>query len=298
MTALTLSAPAKINLWLRIVRRRDDGYHDIDSRLAPLTLWDEVTLTPDPDVAAGAIRFTCDDGSLPADDSNLAVAAIRRLEQRTGPLPGMRLHLAKRIPHGAGLGGGSSDAAAALLLVRAAFRPDLPDDALRAAAAETGSDVPFFLCGTACDVSGRGEIVTPVEGVPDLRILLVKLPFSVPTPWAYRQWQASRWMPGFPSEPQELPWGTVENDLERPVWEKFPVLGSLKARLLATPGVQAALMSGSGSTVFAVLDGAADLEAVLAAVADEAGAEFWHAESRVAAVSRVPRVVSATVTES
>jgi 4-diphosphocytidyl-2-C-methyl-D-erythritol kinase len=275
----TLSAPAKINLWLRVLGRREDGFHALETRLVPLALGDELTLTPHPDATPGTILLTCDDPTVPGDESNLVIKAIRALEKTTGPLPGMAFSLTKRVPHGAGLGGGSSDAAAALRLVRAAFLPDLPDSILVEAAAAVGSDIPFFLSGGAADASGRGEIVEPVPAFSATsRVLLVKLPFGIPTPWAYRQWKDSMEVPGLPYAAQESGMGLLVNDLERPVFEKYQVLGHLKAALLATPGVTAALMSGSGSTVFALVEENAQAGTVEAAVMREVGAEvdfYW-----------------------
>ena len=272
--SLSLLAPAKINLWLRVLGRREDGFHELETRLAPLELCDRLTLTADPALPPGELAFTCDDASVPGDESNLVVKAVRALEPVTGKLPGMRLHLEKRIPHGAGLGGGSSDAAAALRLVREAFRQDLSDGVLQAAAAEVGSDVPFFLLGGVADANGRGE---QVKGVPEFtatpQVLLVKLPFGVATPWAYRQWKDALEVPGLPYAPQATVCGELSNDLERPVFEKYQVLGHLKAMLLDLPVVSAALMSGSGSTVFALLGDSVDLADVKAAVHEEVGHE-------------------------
>lgn len=276
--AFSLKAPAKINLWLKILGRRDDGFHAVETRMAPLELADELTLQTVPDAPDGTVHFTCDDPTVPGDESNLVVKALRALEPLTGSLPALRLHLSKSIPHGAGLGGGSSDAAAALRLVRHAFRPDLPDLALQEAAASVGSDVPFFLYGEVADATGRGETIQPVPDFTETPpVLLVKLPFGIPTPWAYRQWKGAVEVPGLPYAPQTTPWGILENDLERPVFEKYQVLGHLKALLQQTPGVKAALMSGSGSTVFAVLEESADREAIANAVAEEIGSEagWW-----------------------
>lgn len=272
--SLSVLAPAKINLWLRVLGRREDGFHELETRLAPLELCDRLTLTADLALPYGEIAFSCDEASVPADESNLVVKAVRALEAVTGKLPGMRLHLEKLIPHGAGLGGGSSDAAAALRLVRTAFCPDLSDEVLRAAAAVVGSDVPFFLLGGVADATGRGEQVVAVpEFTATPRVLLVKLPFGIPTPWAYRQWKDSLEVPGLPYRPQGTACGELRNDLERPVFEKYQVLGHLKALLLGLPGVSAALMSGSGSTVFALLGDSVDLAAVKGAVHEEVGHE-------------------------
>ena len=288
LLTLSLLAPAKINLWLWIRNRRADGYHEIETRLAPLDLCDRLTLEKMPHLPAGEVRFSCDDASLPGDETNLVVRAVRALEPATGPLPGMGFHLEKRIPHGAGLGGGSSDAAAALRLVRAAFRPELPDSALQQAAAAVGSDVPFFLLGQVGDATGRGEVVAPVAdaglGHPAPRVLLVKLPFGIATPWAYRAWHAAKAVPGLPYLPQPHPLGLLGNDLECPVFEKFQVLGHLKAALLAAPGVTACLLSGSGSTVFALLEEEAPLAPIVDAVKAEVGSEVTVLLTRLAPV--------------
>lgn len=292
MTTFYLDAPAKINLWLRVLGRREDGFHALETRLAPLALCDRLTLQADAGRALGDIGLDCDDPSVPGDESNLVVRAVRELEKATGRLPGMRFFLEKRVPHGAGLGGGSSDAAAALQLVRAAFCPDVEEAVFYTAAAAVGSDVPFFLLGQVADASGRGEIVEPVpeaelSGSP--RVLLLKLPFGISTPWAYKNWRGSVEVPGLPYSPQETPWGVLRNDLERPVFEKYPVLGMLKARLLQSPGVLASLMSGSGSTVFALLEDGAELSPILEAVRDEAGDEFLYFDTRISpAGSAVP----------
>lgn len=288
MTTYSLDAPAKINLWLRVLGRREDGFHALETRLAPLALCDRLKMRAEAGLALGDIGFDCDDPTVPGDESNLVLKAVRELEKATGRLPGMHFSLTKRIPHGAGLGGGSSDAAAALRLVRAAFCPDVEEAVLFEAAAAVGSDVPFFLLGQAADASGRGEIVEPVPeeaafgGQAPPRVLLIKLPFGVATPWAYKQWRDSREVPGLPYTPQATSLGELRNDLERPVFEKYPVLGMLKARLLASPGVTAALMSGSGSTVFALLEEAAELAGILEAVKEEVGDEFLHFDTRIA----------------
>jgi 4-diphosphocytidyl-2-C-methyl-D-erythritol kinase len=275
------TAPAKINLSLRILGRRGDGFHEIATRMTPLELADEVTVqtVPGPD---GAVHFTCDDASIPGGESNLAVKAVRALESFTGPLPALHIHLEKHIPHGAGLGGGSSDAAAVLRALKAVLGLNVSLRTLLDAAGKVGSDVPFFLLGGVCDCSGRGEQVSP-SGVSfsGQRVLLVKPPFGIPTPWAYQAWRDSLEVPGLPYGLQTTPAGELINDLERPVFEKYPVLGTLKAALLAAPGVQGALMSGSGSTVFALLEEDADAAPLLPLVKEHLGEEVWHSDTRL-----------------
>jgi 4-diphosphocytidyl-2-C-methyl-D-erythritol kinase len=276
---VTISAPAKINLSLRVLRRREDGFHEIESLMVPISLADEVevTLHGEP-----GIEFHCDDSSLPTDDSNLVVRAARLFFQGVASEPRVRIALRKRVPHGAGLGGGSSDAAATLLALNEVFAAKLTLEALSALAAQVGSDVPFFLHRSAATVRGRGEIVTPCDFPHTLPLLLLKPPFGVPTPWAYRQWRDAREVPDVPYAPQRLAWGELVNDLERPVFEKHLFLALLKQWLLAQPEVAGALLSGSGATVFAVLRSAENGAALTARAHAELGTSLWTAECRTA----------------
>jgi len=271
-------APAKINLTLRITGRRSDGFHDLDSIFCPLTLHDTVTLDT-ADCAPGDGPFTCElscsDESLPVDDTNLAIRAAH-LFNRNYPLTGsLRVHLEKRIPHGAGLGGGSSNAATVLTGLNQLFHAEFDEDALVDLAAELGSDVPFFIRGTATRCLGRGEILGVEVPLPSLPILLVKPPFPVPTPWAYQRFAAMK-ANGFPENAeQQLAWTELVNDLEPPVHGKFLVLAELKAWWLDQPEVEGALLSGSGSTTFAVLHEEADGEALRRRTLERFGPEWW-----------------------
>jgi 4-diphosphocytidyl-2-C-methyl-D-erythritol kinase len=272
-------APAKINLSLKILRKRHDGFHEIESLMVPLSLADTLTVE---EGAAPGIAFTCSEPSLPCDDSNLVVKAARRFFETLGRSPALRIHLEKAIPHGAGLGGGSSDAAATLLALNSLFGSPLAAGAVANLAAELGSDVPFFLAGGAAVCRGRGELVEPVPFPGSLPLLLIKPAFGVPTPWAYKRWRDSLELPGIPYGPQALPWGTLVNDLERPVFEKYLFLPVLKRWLLGQPETVAALMSGSGSTSFAVLRSESDGLALEARIKAEFG-EVWTCLCRTAA---------------
>jgi 4-diphosphocytidyl-2-C-methyl-D-erythritol kinase len=273
--SLTVRAPAKINLWLRVLRRRDDGFHDIDTRLVPIGLADHLAVAR-VDGPPGEIRFTCSDPSVPSDASNLVLEALAAVQECTGPLPALVVQLEKAIPHGAGLGGGSSDAAATLRAVNDLLGLNLDRATLARLAAQLGSDVPFFLDGSAADCRGRGEIVDPVPGPPlELPILLVKLPFPVPTRWAYQQWHDSTEIPGIRYDPQPLPFGSLVNDLERPVFAKHIVLADLKMWLLDRPEVSAALLSGSGSTLFTILRDGSPATALVDAIRSEYDPDLW-----------------------
>ena len=247
---MQFSAPAKINLSLRVLRRRDDGFHEIESLMAPIAICDTLDIERRD---SGGIEFSCSDPTLPADCTNLVVRAASVFGATAGIDPHVRIFLKKETPHGAGLGGGSSDAAATLLALDEIFAIKMPLAELTRIAAEIGSDVPFFLARNAAWCRGRGEIVAPCALPQSLPLLLIKPPFGVPTPWAYQHWRDSLEIPGVPYAPQVLGDITLVNDLERPVFEKFIQLAEMKRWLLDQPETAAALMSGSGSTMIAVL---------------------------------------------
>ncbi len=281
-------APAKVNLSLRVLRRRHDGFHEIESLVCPISLHDTLDLSLR---GSGGLEFTCDDATLPTDDTNLVVRAAHLFCTTANRPPHLRIALHKRIPHGAGLGGGSSDAAATLLGLDRLFETQFGLSALSEMAAKLGSDVPLFLHSSAAFVRGRGELVEPVDFPVALPLLLIKPPFGVPTPWAYQQWKDSVEIPGLSYAGQTFPWGTLVNDLERPVFQKYLFLALLKRWLLAQPEVSGALMSGSGATVFAVLRDAALSTTLAARVMEEFGPELWicAAETAGTPISRAPR---------
>ncbi len=247
---MLFSAPAKINLSLRVLRRRADGFHEIETLMAPIGIRDTLDIERQ---NGGGIEFECSDRTLPIDGTNLVVRAAEAFAARAGIEPHIRIFLQKETPHGAGLGGGSSDAAATLLALDEIFETQLPLAELTRIAAEIGSDIPFFLARTAAWCRGRGEIVEPRALPVSLPLLLVKPPFGVPTPWAYQRWRDSLEIPGVPYASQTAGDITLVNDLERPVFEKFIQLAEMKRWLLEQPETAAAVMSGSGSTMFAVL---------------------------------------------
>ncbi len=248
---MTFHSPAKINLWLRILGKRLDGFHEVQTRLCRLALGDTVELEHLGD--GTQVSLTCSDPTVPLDESNLAMRALRAFENRTGKHSSWRIHLEKKIPAGAGLGGGSSNAATVLSGANQLAGSPLSLAALIELASQIGSDVPCFLLDSpAADGAGRGEQVTPAEFPWHLPLVLIKPPFPIPTPWAYKRWADSKEIPGILYAPQLCPWGVMVNDLERPVFEKFILLPTMKSWLLEQGEVRAALMSGSGSTMFAI----------------------------------------------
>jgi 4-diphosphocytidyl-2-C-methyl-D-erythritol kinase len=248
---LTLRASAKINLDLRIGVRRSDGYHDLQTVLQTLDLHDRVTI----EARRGPFALDGDAALMPLDESNLvwrAASALWRAAGKPGEPRGVRVRVVKRIPSRAGLGGGSSDAAAALVGLSRVWRLRLSAGEIMSVAATVGSDVPFFLIGGTAIAVGRGERVYPLVNRPRRHVVLVLPEFGVSTADAYR-WLADQRNqdpgPGtLDPAPRTLhPAGS--NDLEGPVERQHPAIGAIRRRL-SKAGAELARMSGSGSAVF------------------------------------------------
>lgn len=262
---LTLRAPAKINLTLEVLGPRNDGYHGIRSVMVPLELADELTIEP-----STQFSFTCDCAEL-GGDRNLAVAAMRAL----GALPAIRMELRKRIPVQAGLGGGSSDAAAVLrAAMTGAFGSAVARDWLRIARA-LGSDVPFFLAGTAALVEGTGERITPTGAIPDWHVLIVKPPVAISTAAAYgeldRVRSTQRPRKGSVSIAllealQRADFTSVEklmqNDFHDLITSQTPAIAAAVAALHAG-GATNALLAGSGACVFTLAPERSKIESIV-----------------------------------
>jgi 4-diphosphocytidyl-2-C-methyl-D-erythritol kinase len=273
MQATQVFAPAKINLSLKILSRREDGFHEIETLIAPVSLHDEINIQRKK--GGQGIDFHCDDPSVPRGRDNLVVRAAKSFFAAMKMTPAVSIDLKKKIPHGAGLGGGSSDAATTLLALNRLFETNLTREELAKLGSEIGSDVPFFIFESAATCRGRGELVTPVRLPEQLSILLLKPDFVVATAWAYSRWHDSREIPGVTYSAQQFAGQTFVNDLERPVFEKFVFLAQLKMWSLRQPEVGAALMSGSGSTIFAVLREGQDTEAIAEGARDQLDPELW-----------------------
>lgn len=268
---LHVSAPAKLNLSLRVLGRRDDGFHALDTLMVRLPgLADRLEFSP-----GEPFSFSCSDPSVPADESNLVVKAVRAWETAAGKPCDCRIFLEKRIPHGAGLGGGSSDAASTLQALNELHGKPLDQAKLIELAAGLGSDIPFFLLPGAVRCTGRGEILEPVASPPALPVVLLKPSFGVATPDAYKRWKDAQPLDGIDYDPQPFAWGELVNDLEKPVFMKHLFLAEVKQWLLDRPETTGALMSGSGSTMFALLKDAAETEALIAAARAELDPTLW-----------------------
>src|SRR5262245_31656290 len=215
---MQIIAPAKINLSLRVLGRRSDGFHEIETLIAPISLCDEIKI--EQRSRKQQIVFWCNNLSVPKGEDNIVVRAANVFFEETNPASGVSIELKKRIPHGAGLGGGSSDAASTLLALNELSETNLPREELAKMAEMIGSDVPFFIFQSAALCKGRGEVVSPTRLRERLPLLLLKPAFGVPTQWAYSHWRDSSEISGVSYWPQPFDGLTLVNDLERPVFEK------------------------------------------------------------------------------
>ncbi len=246
---------AKINLGLQVLRKRPDGFHDIRSVLLPIPLYDGLEAVVDSNVPAGEVRFERSGIPVPGDTSSdlcmKAVEQVRKLRE----LPGLRIHLHKTIPTGAGLGGGSSDAAHMLLLLNKLLDLGLSPKELHAMASELGSDCPFFLQHAPQLAEGRGELLSPVTiGLADRWLLLVNPGIHVPTAEVYGNMRLGAQhedLRQLIAAPPAFWQGTVINDMEEYVFAKYPAIREIKQELLSRGAIHTA-MSGSGSSVFGI----------------------------------------------
>lgn len=254
MNHLTVACPAKINLSLRVFPRRDDGYHDIESLVALVGLYDDLTIEPRKD---GRLTIECDDPSIPVDDSNLAMRAADALDRACGRGRGAHLRLSKRIPAGSGLGGGSSNAAAALVGLNRLWGLERSTAELARLAASIGSDVPLFLHPSPCIVRGRGELVEPVAlPLPRWCVLILPL-IHCSTRDVYaefdRQHAGARSSPIVEPGPAAHAAEAGHNDLLPAALAISPPLRSHYDRLSeADPG--GVRLTGSGSGLFRLFD--------------------------------------------
>lgn len=269
-------APAKINLGLHVLRRRQDGYHDVETVLLPIGWHDVLTVEP-----ADTFRFTCSDRTLPTDERNLCVRAAYALAAAAGREPTGALHLDKHVPHGAGLGGGSSDAAHTLRLLTELWGLEFGADVLHTLAADLGSDVPFFLHDKAGLATGRGEVLEPLaESTYRLPFALVVVmpPVRVGTAGAYSLVQPRS--DGRPDLREVVRSNDLErwrrdlvNDFEAPILAHHAEIRHAKQRLLDA-GAGYAALSGSGAAVFGVFE-RVEAAREAAARAERDGLQSW-----------------------
>lgn len=293
---VTVFSPAKINLFLAVTGRRADGFHDLVSVVAPLDFGDQLVARPEVPASGGQFGLICGESGVPVDGSNLVLKAADAFAAATGWRQPVCFQLTKRIPVGAGLGGGSSNAVAALRALNRLSGGKLDAAGLERLAAGLGSDCVLFLRDAPVVMRGRGERVEllPVGPAARLRgraILLFKPSFGISTPWAYARMIArgTDYLPAAAAEAKLAGWlgGTAPaeellfNNMEPAAFEKYLALPLLLERLRREFGVAAA-MSGSGSTCYALLRDGQVTSALAARIRELWSAEIFMQEARLA----------------
>ncbi len=281
------NSPCKVNFLLNILGKRPDGYHELETILHPVALHDQLTLAR----AGSGLELTCSDPALPADATNLAHRAATKFLNAGRIKEGVRIHLEKRIPLAAGLGGGSSNAAHTLLGLNELFGQPLAPRQLQDLAAELGSDVPFFLQTQPALATGRGERIVPLNPFPALQetfVLLIHPGFGISAAWAYQHLahfpEALQGAPGRGEQliallqTSDLPAAgrAFYNALEIPALRKYPLLALFQDFLRAN-GAGATLLSGSGSATFALVDGKTAAERLVEQFRLKFGDSYWLA---------------------
>ncbi|KAF0133315.1 MAG: 4-diphosphocytidyl-2-C-methyl-D-erythritol kinase [Candidatus Saganbacteria bacterium] len=243
-----ISAFAKINLYLEVLGRREDGYHEIDSIMQSVSLADVITLSK----KETGIEIISSDLRIPQDKNNTAYLAAEVFFDKTGLPGGIRIEIHKNIPISAGLAGGSADAAAVLFGLNNLYQTKLSESDLLTLAAQVGSDVSFCLKGGTCRCRGRGELVEKIKDLEKTWLVLVKPDFGISTKWVYDNLNAA-----FIKEKRlteaHIPLSAIHlyNDLEKVVVQKYPIIAEIKKKLIHLGCLQAE-MSGSGPTVFGI----------------------------------------------
>jgi len=259
-----IRAPAKINLRLRVVGKRADGYHLIDTIMLPVTLYDDIEIIAGRKIdkktaLKDRLTVSCDDPLVPSGKKNLAYRAASHLLSREKKKIDRHIHIRihKRIPVGAGLGGGSTDAAATLVGLNRLLRLGYTSKRIEEMALTLGADVPFFVKAVPARARGIGERLSAFREVPRLWLIILYPNFSVSTAWAYRNLSskltkaiANTSMNSWPGSPANLS-KLLINDLETVTMGRYPRIGILKEEL-ARQGAVGTLMSGSGSSVFGI----------------------------------------------
>lgn len=258
MNEIEIQARAKINIGLFVKGRRSDGFHELESFFQEIDFYDIVTVKP-----SDQLSFETDSTALSAEQDNLCLRAARLLKEQKS-ISGADIKLQKNIPIGAGLGGGSSDAAAVLRGLNILYDLHITDDELQDLGSRLGSDVPFFIRGGSAHVSGRGEVIRSVDGRLDYSIVLVLPEVFISTPWAYKNLNLGLTkknhnikLQGF--ELQQYPLSAFQenfkNDFENLVYKTYPDLKKIKQKL-SELGAEFASLSGSGAAIYGLFSNA------------------------------------------
>jgi len=250
--SVRLYAPAKVNFRLDVLSRRPDGYHELRMIMQRIDLCDEIELTLQQEPG---ISLSCNHPYIPRDERNIVWKAAEKILACANKNVGVKINIEKNIPVGAGLGGGSSDAATTLMGLNDLLGAGLTDQQLTAIGVKLGADVPFFIFKKAAVAEGIGERLTPLEHIPRLWLLLVNPGIHVATSWAYQNLnltskKVAAKLPFLYNSAADV-CSILSNDLEAVTSSRYPLINEIKEKLMAA-GADGALMSGSGSTVFAV----------------------------------------------
>ncbi|MGH7831994.1 MAG: 4-(cytidine 5'-diphospho)-2-C-methyl-D-erythritol kinase [Candidatus Binatia bacterium] len=278
---MKIRAPAKVNLWLRVLDRRDDGYHLIDSLIVPVSLYDEIEIVRMKGKGR-RLTVTSDSPDVPSGGGNLAYRAASLLLASRGIRDRLRIRIRKGIPVGAGLGGGSSDAAATLMGLNRLFRLNLPRREIVSLASRLGADVPFFVYGRPARASGIGERIKPLRSFPRLWMVILYPRFGVSTRWVYQNVKLTK--PGKPTSINILLRDSkkvlhlLANDLEKVTIRRYPRVGLLKKRLIEE-GAAGALMAGSGSSIVGIFTSEQHAKKAWRRLGKEKGIEAYLAHS-------------------
>ena len=259
MEEITLKAMAKINLGLDVIRRREDGYHEVRMIMQTVNLYDELTFRKQ---QGGRVRLTTNLRSLPTDGHNLIVKTVELLRKEYGIKEGLSVHLKKKIPVAAGMAGGSTDAAAAFAGMNELFDLGMTMEDMQKKAVAIGADVPYCIQGGTALSEGIGEILTPLPSAPRCSVIIAQPPIHVSTRFVYENLHLDKLEkhPDIDGILDGIREGNIrgvaerlENVLETVTEKEYPVIGQIK-QFLMQRGALGALMSGSGPTVFALYD--------------------------------------------
>ena len=284
---LEKKSPCKVNLILNILGQRADGFHELETVMQPVNICDEITF----ECGGAGLQLTCSNPELPTDSKNLVHRAATAFLAAAKISDGVKIHLQKNLPLAGGIGGGSANAAVTFTALNELFGSPLPIEKLHELAAALGSDVPFFLSDQPALATGRGEKVRTLENFPALKgkaFFLVHPGFGISTPWSYQN------LARFPKDQNGTPGRAAElvaklqagdlpaaagdfyNSLEAPAFDKFPVLQFYK-EFLRENGAQVSLMSGSGSTTFAIAENLTAANALAEKFKSQFGDNGWTA---------------------
>jgi 4-diphosphocytidyl-2-C-methyl-D-erythritol kinase len=284
---LEKKSPCKVNLILNILGKRADGFHELETVMLPVNICDEMIF----ERGGSGLHLTCSHPELPTDSKNLVHRAATSFLAAAKISDGVKIHLQKNLPLAGGIGGGSANAAATFSALNELFGNPLPPEKLHELAAALGSDIPFFLYDQPALATGRGEKVRSLANFPALRgkaILLVHPGFGISTPWSYQNLarfpkalngkagRAQELISSLQSEDLSAAAGGFYNSLEAPAFDKFPVL-LLYQEFLRENGALVALMSGSGSTTFAIAENLAAAENLAEKFKSQFGRNGWTA---------------------